>query len=153
MFSPPDSVPGEPVEGLQRRDSAAAGEGAEPRRPHGRGFWVHPGAQAQGQGQLFTRARTDTHSHTYRTHPLMPSLLQMMKIYDKLCELKGCNTLTGRVIEQRISYSGTRHPEINKRVKTHTVSSGIKHVRPFVRFQIFPRRSHHKSRWTNHYSL
>ncbi|XP_067111302.1 death domain-associated protein 6 [Osmerus mordax] len=42
---------------------------------------------------------------------------KMMKIYDKLCELKGCNTLTGRVIEQRISYSGTRYPEINKKIE------------------------------------
>lgn len=40
----------------------------------------------------------------------------MIKIYEKLCELKGCNTLTGRVIEQRIPYSGTRYPEINKKV-------------------------------------
>ncbi|XP_076865665.1 death domain-associated protein 6 isoform X2 [Brachyhypopomus gauderio] len=42
---------------------------------------------------------------------------KMMKIYDKLCELKGCNTLTGRVIEQRIPYSGTRYPEINKKIE------------------------------------
>lgn len=39
-----------------------------------------------------------------------------MKIYEKLCELKGCSTLTGRVIEHKIPYSGTRYPEINKRV-------------------------------------
>ncbi|XP_017563966.1 death domain-associated protein 6 isoform X1 [Pygocentrus nattereri] len=42
---------------------------------------------------------------------------KMMKIYDKLCELKGCTTLTGRVIEQRIPYSGTRYPEINKKIE------------------------------------
>nr|XP_046274680.1 death domain-associated protein 6 isoform X2 [Scatophagus argus] len=42
---------------------------------------------------------------------------KMMKIYEKLCELKGCSPLTGRVIEQRISYSGTRYPEINKRIE------------------------------------
>ncbi|XP_072531596.1 death domain-associated protein 6 isoform X2 [Salminus brasiliensis] len=42
---------------------------------------------------------------------------KMMKIYDKLCELKGCTTLTGRVIEQRISYSGTRYPEVNKKIE------------------------------------
>lgn len=40
----------------------------------------------------------------------------MMKIYEKLCELKGCSSLTGRVIEQKIRYAGTRYPEINKRV-------------------------------------
>nr|XP_019965811.1 PREDICTED: death domain-associated protein 6 [Paralichthys olivaceus] len=42
---------------------------------------------------------------------------KMMKIYEKLCELKGCNTLTGRVIEQRIAYNSTRYPEINKRIE------------------------------------
>ncbi|KAM3595931.1 uncharacterized protein V6R79_005583 [Siganus canaliculatus] len=42
---------------------------------------------------------------------------KMMKIYEKLCELKGCNTLTGRVIEHRISYKSTRYPEINRRVE------------------------------------
>lgn len=42
---------------------------------------------------------------------------KMMKIYEKLCELKGCNTLTGRVIEQKISYTSTRYPEINRRIE------------------------------------
>ncbi|XP_007253140.3 death domain-associated protein 6 isoform X1 [Astyanax mexicanus] len=42
---------------------------------------------------------------------------KMMKIYDKLCELKGCTTMTGRVIEQRITYSGTRYPELNKKIE------------------------------------
>ncbi|XP_068603184.1 death domain-associated protein 6 [Brachionichthys hirsutus] len=42
---------------------------------------------------------------------------KMMKIYETLCELKGCSTLTGRVIEQRIPYSGTRYPEINRKIE------------------------------------
>uniref|UniRef100_A0A3Q3J3G7 Death domain-associated protein 6 n=1 Tax=Monopterus albus TaxID=43700 RepID=A0A3Q3J3G7_MONAL len=42
---------------------------------------------------------------------------KMMKIYEKLCELKGCKTLTGRVIEQRIIYNRTRYPEINRRIQ------------------------------------
>lgn len=42
---------------------------------------------------------------------------KMMKIYETLCEIKGCGTLTGRVLEQRIDYSGSRYPEINKRVE------------------------------------
>ncbi|KAM3858527.1 death domain-associated protein 6 [Diretmus argenteus] len=42
---------------------------------------------------------------------------KMMKIYEKLCELKGCSTLTGRVIEQRIVYNSTRYPEINKKIE------------------------------------
>ncbi|XP_077937998.1 death domain-associated protein 6-like [Gasterosteus aculeatus] len=41
---------------------------------------------------------------------------KMIKIYEKLCELKSCSTLTGRVIEQRIRYNSTRYPEINKKV-------------------------------------
>lgn len=53
----------------------------------------------------------------YFTPSFFPSILfQLMKIYEKLCELKGCSTLTGRVIEHRITYSSTRYPEINKRV-------------------------------------
>ncbi|KAF3834212.1 hypothetical protein F7725_025416 [Dissostichus mawsoni] len=42
---------------------------------------------------------------------------KMMKIYEKLCELKSCNTLTGRVMEQRILYNSTRYPEINRRIE------------------------------------
>nr|BAD93268.1 DAXX [Oryzias latipes] len=42
---------------------------------------------------------------------------KLMKIYEKLCELKGCNTLTGRAIEERIEYKSTRYPEINKRIQ------------------------------------
>ncbi|XP_015829500.3 death domain-associated protein 6 [Nothobranchius furzeri] len=42
---------------------------------------------------------------------------KMMKIYEKLCELKGCNTLTGRVIEQKIKFNTTRFPEINRKIE------------------------------------
>nr|XP_033780434.1 death domain-associated protein 6 isoform X2 [Geotrypetes seraphini] len=42
---------------------------------------------------------------------------KMMRIFDKLCELKKCCSLTGRVIEQRIPYRGTRYPEVNRRVE------------------------------------
>lgn len=42
---------------------------------------------------------------------------KMMKIYEKLCELKSCSTLTGRVIEQRIRYNSTRYPEINRKIE------------------------------------
>ncbi|KPP60733.1 hypothetical protein Z043_121240, partial [Scleropages formosus] len=42
---------------------------------------------------------------------------KMMKIYNKLCELKDCSTLTGRVIEQKVHYSGTRYPEINRKIE------------------------------------
>ncbi|XP_043939488.1 death domain-associated protein 6 [Protopterus annectens] len=42
---------------------------------------------------------------------------KMIKIFKKLCELKGCSSLTGRVIEQRIPYRGTRYPEINHKIE------------------------------------
>ncbi|XP_051526605.1 death domain-associated protein 6-like isoform X2 [Myxocyprinus asiaticus] len=55
---------------------------------------------------------------------------KMMKIYDKLCELKGCNTLTGRVIEQKITYTGTRYPEINKKIERYINSQEVLHNPP-----------------------
>nr|XP_056714844.1 death domain-associated protein 6 [Euleptes europaea] len=42
---------------------------------------------------------------------------RMMRIFERLCELKDCNSLTGRVIEQRIPYRGTRYPEVNRRIE------------------------------------
>ncbi|XP_029440024.1 death domain-associated protein 6 isoform X2 [Rhinatrema bivittatum] len=42
---------------------------------------------------------------------------KLMRIFEKLCELKRCCSLTGRVIEQRIPYRGTRYPEVNRRVE------------------------------------
>ncbi|XP_056395473.1 death domain-associated protein 6 [Hyla sarda] len=42
---------------------------------------------------------------------------KLLRIFEKLCELKDCNSLTGRVIEQRILYRGTRYPEINRRLE------------------------------------
>ncbi|XP_034016879.1 death domain-associated protein 6 isoform X2 [Thalassophryne amazonica] len=54
------------------------------------------------------------HSSYIQEHKLKR---KMMKIYEKLCEIKGCNTLTGRVIEQRIIYKSTRYPEINRKIE------------------------------------
>ncbi|XP_076158111.1 death domain-associated protein 6 isoform X1 [Alosa pseudoharengus] len=51
---------------------------------------------------------------------------KMMKIYDKLCELKSCSSLTGRVIEQRVSYKGTRYPEINKKIERYINSPEVR---------------------------
>lgn len=42
---------------------------------------------------------------------------RMMHIFERLCKLKDCNSLTGRVIEQRIPYRGTRYPEVNRRIE------------------------------------
>ncbi|NXP06515.1 DAXX protein, partial [Thinocorus orbignyianus] len=42
---------------------------------------------------------------------------RMMRIFERLCQLKRCSSLTGRVIEQRISYRGTRYPEVNRRIE------------------------------------
>ncbi|XP_052441277.1 death domain-associated protein 6-like [Carassius gibelio] len=55
---------------------------------------------------------------------------KMMKIYEKLCELKDCDTLTGRVIEQKISYGGTRYPEINKKIERYINSPEALHNPP-----------------------
>ncbi|TNN34011.1 Death domain-associated protein 6 [Liparis tanakae] len=54
---------------------------------------------------------------------------KMMKIYETLCELKNCSTLTGRVIEQRLSYSGTRYPEINRKIERY-INSPEAHQNP-----------------------
>ncbi|XP_069491317.1 death domain-associated protein 6 [Ambystoma mexicanum] len=42
---------------------------------------------------------------------------KMIRIFQKLCELKSCCSRTGRVIEQRIPYRGTRYPEVNRRIQ------------------------------------
>ncbi|XP_062825524.1 death domain-associated protein 6 [Anolis carolinensis] len=42
---------------------------------------------------------------------------RMMLVFRRLCALKDCNGLTGRVIEQRIPYRGTRYPEVNRRIE------------------------------------
>ncbi|CAI5769001.1 Daxx [Podarcis lilfordi] len=42
---------------------------------------------------------------------------RMVRIFQRLCQLKDCSSLTGRVIEQRIPYRGTRYPEVNRRIE------------------------------------
>lgn len=42
---------------------------------------------------------------------------KLIRLFGRLCELKGCSSLTGRVIEQRIPYRGTRYPEVNRRIE------------------------------------
>ncbi|XP_063794315.1 death domain-associated protein 6 isoform X2 [Pseudophryne corroboree] len=42
---------------------------------------------------------------------------KLLRIFEKLCELRDCPSLTGRVIEQRIQYRGTRYPEVNRRLE------------------------------------
>ncbi|XP_068106292.1 death domain-associated protein 6 isoform X2 [Hyperolius riggenbachi] len=42
---------------------------------------------------------------------------KLVRIFEKLCELKQCSSSTGRVIEQRIAYQGTRYQEINRRLE------------------------------------
>lgn len=39
---------------------------------------------------------------------------KLIRLFGRLCELKECSSLTGRVIEQRIPYRGTRYPEVNR---------------------------------------
>uniref|UniRef100_F6UBT9 Death domain-associated protein 6 n=1 Tax=Equus caballus TaxID=9796 RepID=F6UBT9_HORSE len=42
---------------------------------------------------------------------------KLIRLFGRLCELKDCSSLTGRVIEQRIPYRGTRYPEVNRRIE------------------------------------
>ncbi|KAM5262962.1 death domain-associated protein 6 [Ctenodactylus gundi] len=42
---------------------------------------------------------------------------KLIRLFVRLCELKDCSSLTGRVIEQRIPYRGTRYPEVNRRIE------------------------------------
>ncbi|NXH17067.1 DAXX protein, partial [Bucco capensis] len=60
-------------------------------------------------------AELDSEDSTY----LQESRLKrkMMRIFERLCQLKQCSSLTGRVIEQRIAYRGTRYPEVNRRIE------------------------------------
>ncbi|NXB74794.1 DAXX protein, partial [Donacobius atricapilla] len=42
---------------------------------------------------------------------------RMMRIFRRLCQLKECSSLTGRVLEQRIRFRGTRYPEVNRSIE------------------------------------
>ncbi|NXM97632.1 DAXX protein, partial [Sylvia borin] len=42
---------------------------------------------------------------------------RMMRIFHRLCQLKECSSLTGRVLEQRIRFRGTRYPEVNRSIE------------------------------------
>ncbi|NXQ23878.1 DAXX protein, partial [Alaudala cheleensis] len=42
---------------------------------------------------------------------------RMMRIFRRLCQLKECSELTGRVLEQRIRFRGTRYPEVNRSIE------------------------------------
>ncbi|XP_043819026.1 death domain-associated protein 6 isoform X2 [Dromiciops gliroides] len=42
---------------------------------------------------------------------------KLLGLFGRLCELKACSSLTGRVTEQRIPYRGTRYPEVNRCVE------------------------------------
>ncbi|XP_073498065.1 death domain-associated protein 6 isoform X2 [Phyllobates terribilis] len=48
---------------------------------------------------------------------------KLLRIFEKLCDLKDCSSMTGRVIEQRILYRGTRYPEVNRRLEKFINSS------------------------------
>ncbi|XP_061675145.1 death domain-associated protein 6 [Syngnathoides biaculeatus] len=50
---------------------------------------------------------------------------KMMKIYKKLCELKHCSSLTGRVLERKILYTDTSYPEISRRIQRYINSPEV----------------------------
>ncbi|XP_033732810.1 FK506-binding protein 5-like isoform X2 [Pecten maximus] len=42
---------------------------------------------------------------------------KFVKVWRKLCELKGAESTTGRPIERRFFYKGTRYPEVNRKLE------------------------------------
>ncbi|XP_051925976.1 death domain-associated protein 6 isoform X2 [Hippocampus zosterae] len=50
---------------------------------------------------------------------------KMMKIYNKLCELKDCSLLTGRILERKILYSDTSYPEISRKIQRYINSPEV----------------------------
>ncbi|NXX76526.1 DAXX protein, partial [Urocolius indicus] len=76
---------------------------------------VYTGEIRRLQERELDLAELDSEDSTY----LQESRLKrkMMRIFEKLCQLKQCSSLTGRVIEQRIQYRGTRYPEVNRRIE------------------------------------
>uniref|UniRef100_A0A674K506 Death domain-associated protein 6 n=1 Tax=Terrapene triunguis TaxID=2587831 RepID=A0A674K506_9SAUR len=76
---------------------------------------VYMGEIRRLQERELDLAELDSEDSTY----LQESRLKrkMMHIFERLCQLKQCSSLTGRVIEQRIPYRGTRYPEVNRRIE------------------------------------
>ncbi|XP_062457033.1 death domain-associated protein 6 [Rhea pennata] len=76
---------------------------------------VYMGEIRRLQERELDLAELDSEDSTY----LQESRLKrkMMRIFQRLCQLKQCSSLTGRVIEQRIAYRGTRYPEVNRRIE------------------------------------
>ncbi|NXV71811.1 DAXX protein, partial [Atlantisia rogersi] len=76
---------------------------------------VYTGEIRRLQERELDLAELDSEDSTY----LQESRLKrkMMSIFQRLCQLKECSSLTGRVIEQRIHYRGTRYPEVNRRIE------------------------------------
>ncbi|XP_057683122.1 death domain-associated protein 6 isoform X2 [Corythoichthys intestinalis] len=50
---------------------------------------------------------------------------KMMMIYKKLCELKDCTPLTGRILERKIAYANTSYPEIGKKIQRYINSPEV----------------------------
>ncbi|XP_065510798.1 death domain-associated protein 6 [Caloenas nicobarica] len=104
--------------------SAAAAASSSPRPPGGSKrqirylenlLRVYTGEIRRLQERELDLAELDSADSTY----LQESRLKrkMMRIFERLCQLKRCSSLTGRVIEQRIHYRGTRYPEVNRRIE------------------------------------
>ncbi|XP_064458117.1 death domain-associated protein 6-like [Ornithodoros turicata] len=48
-----------------------------------------------------------------------------MKVWLKICELEGRRPKTGRVIEKKLRYGGSRYPEVNKSIEKFVNKKGI----------------------------
>ncbi|NWS79161.1 DAXX protein, partial [Crotophaga sulcirostris] len=76
---------------------------------------VYVGEIQRLQERELDLAELDSEDSTYLQESRLKG--KMMRIFEKLCQLKRCSSLTGRVIEQRIPYRGTRYPEVNRRIE------------------------------------
>ncbi|XP_035169937.1 death domain-associated protein 6-like, partial [Oxyura jamaicensis] len=120
--APPAPTPTPPPDAPQA--APEPGAAAAPRPPTGSKrqirylenlLRVYTGEIRRLQERELDLAELDSEDSSY----LQESRLKrkMMRIFQRLCELKQCSSLTGRVIEQRIAYRGTRYPEVNRRIE------------------------------------
>ncbi|NXT17661.1 DAXX protein, partial [Syrrhaptes paradoxus] len=122
--APPVPVPTSPSPQPPASPSSPSASSSSPRPPGGSKrqirylenlLRVYMGEIRRLQERELDLAELDSEDSTY----LQESRLKrkMMRIFERLCQLKQCSSLTGRVIEQRIQYRGTRYPEVNRRIE------------------------------------
>ncbi|KAF1418840.1 Death domain-associated protein 6, partial [Spheniscus humboldti] len=113
--APPDSSSAPPDSAASAASSRPPGGSKRQIRYLENLLRVYTGEIRRLQERELDLAELDSEDSTY----LQESRLKrrMMRIFERLCQLKRCSSLTGRVIEQRIQYRGTRYPEVNRRIE------------------------------------